>query len=39
MSDHPASSETPGRRPAVPELLAGGTFIALGLAVALGGRT
>jgi len=37
MSDHPASSETPGHRPAIPDLLAGGTFIALGLAFALGG--
>ena len=37
MSDQPASSETPGRRLAVPDLLAGGTFIALGVAFALGG--
>jgi Tripartite tricarboxylate transporter TctB family len=37
MSDHPAPSETPGRRPAVPDLLAGGTFIAIGLAFALAG--
>jgi putative tricarboxylic transport membrane protein len=39
MSDDPASSGTPGRRLVVPDLLAGGTFIALGLAFALGGRT
>ena len=39
MSDHPAAAGKPGRRPAVPDLLAGGTFIALGLAFALGGRT
>ena len=37
MSDRPASSAAPGRRPAVPDLLAGGTFIALGLAFAVGG--
>jgi hypothetical protein len=39
MSDDPASSETASRRPAGPDLLAGGTFIALGLAFALGGTT
>jgi len=37
MSDGPASSGTAARGPAVPDLLAGGTFIALGLAFALAG--
>jgi len=37
MSDDPAASEAPGRRIAVPDLLAGGTFVALGLAFAIGG--
>lgn len=37
MSDDPASSRTAGRRPGVPDMLAGGTFVALGLAFALGG--
>ena len=37
MSDQPAPSENAGRRPAIPDLMAGGTFIALGLAFALGG--
>jgi putative tricarboxylic transport membrane protein len=37
MSDDPASSGMPGRRLVVPDLLAGGTFIALGLAFAVGG--
>ncbi|MGB3009772.1 MAG: tripartite tricarboxylate transporter TctB family protein [Mycobacterium sp.] len=39
MTDDPASSGTAGRRPGVPDMLAGGTFVALGLAFALGGRT
>ena len=39
MSNDPASSRTAGRRPGVPDMLAGGTFVALGLAFALGGRT
>ena len=39
MSDDPASSGMAGRRPGVPDMLAGGTFVALGLAFALGGRT
>jgi hypothetical protein len=39
MTDDPASSRTAGRRPGVPDMLAGGTFVALGLAFALGGRT
>ena len=39
MSADPASSGTVGRRPGVPDMLAGGTFVALGLAFALGGRT
>jgi hypothetical protein len=39
MSDDPASSGIAGRRAGVPDMLAGGTFIALGLAFALGGRT
>jgi|APCry1669188879_1035177.scaffolds.fasta_scaffold09050_2 hypothetical protein len=39
MSEDPASSGTAGRRPAIPDMLAGGTFVALGLAFALGGRT
>lgn len=39
MSEDPAASGTAGRRPGVPDLLAGGTFVALGLAFALGGRT
>ncbi|MFM8598303.1 MAG: tripartite tricarboxylate transporter TctB family protein [Mycobacterium sp.] len=39
MSEDPASSGTAGRRPGVPDVLAGGTFVALGLAFALGGRT
>jgi putative tricarboxylic transport membrane protein len=37
MSDDPAPSGTASRRPAVPDLLAGGTFIAIGLAFALAG--
>lgn len=37
MSDDPASSEAPDRRPAIADLLAGGTFITLGLAFAIGG--
>jgi hypothetical protein len=37
MSDEPAASGRAARRPVVPDLLAGGTFIALGLAFALGG--
>jgi len=39
MSDDPASSGTAARRPGVPDMLAGGTFVALGLAFALGGWT
>lgn len=39
MSNDPASSRTAGRRPGVPDMLAGGTFVALGLGFALGGRT
>ena len=39
MTDDPASPGTAGRRPAVPDMLAGGTFVALGLAFAIGGRT
>jgi len=39
MSNDPASSGTAGRRPVVPDMLAGGTFVALGLAFALGGST
>ena len=39
MSNDPASSRTAGSRPGVPDMLAGGTFVALGLAFALGGRT
>ena len=39
MTDDPASSGTAGRWPGVPDMLAGGTFIALGLAFAIGGRT
>ena len=37
MSDQPAPSGNTGRRPAIPDLMAGGTFIALGLAFAVGG--
>jgi len=37
MSEDPASSGMAGRRPGVPDMLAGGTFVALGLAFALGG--
>jgi hypothetical protein len=37
MSEDPAPSETASRRPAVPDLLAGGIFIAIGLAFALAG--
>ena len=37
MSEDPASSGAAGRRPGVPDMLAGGTFVALGLAFALGG--
>ena len=37
MSEDPASSGTADRRPGVPDMLAGGTFVALGLAFALGG--
>ncbi|MEI7915264.1 MAG: tripartite tricarboxylate transporter TctB family protein [Mycobacteriaceae bacterium] len=39
MSEDPASSGTAGRRPGVPDMLAGGTFVALGLAFAIGGGT
>jgi len=39
MSNDPASSGTAGRRAGVPDMLAGSTFVALGLAFALGGRT
>jgi hypothetical protein len=39
MSDDPASSGMAGRRPGVSDMLAGGTFVALGLAFAIGGRT
>ena len=39
MSNDPTSSGTAGRRAGVPDMLAGSTFVALGLAFALGGRT
>lgn len=39
MSEDPAASGTAGRRPGSPDMLAGGTFVVLGLAFALGGRT
>lgn len=39
MSSDPASSGAAGRRAGVPDVLAGSTFVALGLAFALGGRT
>ena len=39
MSNDPASSGTAGRRAGVSDMLAGSTFVALGLAFALGGRT
>lgn len=39
MSEDPAASGTAAPRPGVPDMLAGGTFVVLGLAFALGGRT
>jgi hypothetical protein len=39
MSDDPASSGIAGRRAGGHDMLAGGTFVVLGLAFALGGRT